>query len=55
MHQEKITVLFVINVKRTNQKGLCPLYCRITLSKERKQFSTGLFVNPSYWESNCQK
>jgi integrase/recombinase XerD len=55
MYQEKITVLFVLNSSRTNQKGLCPLHCRITLFKERKQFSTGLFVNPIYWNSKCQK
>jgi integrase/recombinase XerD len=55
MHQEKITVLFVLKSSRTNQKGLCSLYCRITLNKERKQFSTGLFVNPTYWESKLQK
>lgn len=55
MYPEKITVLFVIDSNRTNQKGLCPLYCRITLNKERKQFSTGLFVNPSYWVNKHQK
>jgi integrase/recombinase XerD len=55
MHQEKITILFVISANKTNQKGLCPLNCRITLNKERKQFTTGLFVNPNYWENKLQK
>ncbi len=55
MHQEKITILFVISANKTNQKGLCPLNCRITLNKERKQFTTGLFVNPIYWENKFQK
>lgn len=55
MHQEKITILFVISANKTNQKGLCPLNCRITLKKERKQFTTGLFVNPNYWENKLQK
>ena len=55
MHQEKITILFVISPTKTNQKGLCPLNCRITLNKERKQFTTGLFVNPLYWENKLQK
>lgn len=54
MHQEKITILFVISTNKTNQKGLCPLKCRITFRKERKQFSTGLFVNPNYWQSKLQ-
>jgi hypothetical protein len=55
MHQEKITILFVISANKTNQKGLCPLNCRITLNKERKQFTTGLFVNPIFWDNKLQK
>ena len=55
MYQEKISVLFVISSSRTNKKGLCPLYCRVTLNGKRKQFSTGLFVNPHYWENKLQK
>lgn len=55
MHQEKITILFVISANKTNQKGLCPLNCRITLNKQRKQFTTGLFVNPNYWDNKIQK
>lgn len=55
MHNEKITILFIISTARTNQRGLCPLYCRITLNKERKQFNPGLLVNPIYWESKLQK
>ena len=55
MHQEKTTILFVISPTKINQKGLCPLNCRITLNKERKQFTTGLFVNPKYWDNKLQK
>lgn len=55
MKQKKATILFVISGVKTNSKGLCPLYCRITLNKERKQFSTGLFVNPNHWKNKLQK
>ena len=55
MHQEKITILFVISPTKINQKGLCPLNCRITFNKKRKQFTTGLFVNPLNWENKLQK
>jgi hypothetical protein len=55
MHQEKTTILFVISPTKINQKGLCPLNCRITLNKDRKQFTTGHFVNPIYWENKLQK
>ncbi|EIA08675.1 site-specific integrase [Flavobacterium frigoris] len=55
MHNEKITILYIINTAKTNQRGLCALNCRITLNKKRKQFNTGLLVNPKYWESKLQK
>lgn len=55
MHHEKIKILFIINTAKTNQRGLCPVNCRITLNKERKQFNPGLLVNPKYWESKLQK
>jgi integrase/recombinase XerD len=55
MQNEKITILFIISTARTNQRGLCPVNCRITLNKERKQLNTGLLVNPTYWESKLQK
>jgi len=55
MKQKKATILFVISGVKTNSKGLCPLYCRITLNKERKQFSTGIFVNPNHWKNKLQK
>lgn len=35
--------------------GTSPLFCRLTYDGERKQFATGLFVNPSQWQNNKQK
>lgn len=35
--------------------GTSPLFCRLTYDGERKQFATGLFVNPSQWLNNKQK
>ncbi|MES2851952.1 MAG: site-specific integrase [Bacteroidota bacterium] len=55
MNQEKIIILFVINTAKINQRGLCPISCRITLNQVRKQFNIGLAVNPNYWESKLQK
>lgn len=54
MHQEKISILFVINQAKTNQKGICPIYCRITINKNRKQFSVGNSINPKDWNSKKQ-
>lgn len=37
-----------------NLKGLCPIRCRITFLKKRKEFSTGLFINPAFWDGKKQ-
>jgi site-specific recombinase XerD len=47
-------ILFLISPTRINKKGLVPLLCRITYDGERKQFATGLFVNPKHWDSKRQ-
>jgi len=54
MKQQTMTVLFYLNKAKTNLNGTCPIYCRITYLKERKQFSTGQFVNPKFWNSKKQ-
>lgn len=46
---------YSIQKDKTNKAGLTPLRCRITYEKSRKQFSTGLFVNPDYWCKEKQK
>lgn len=38
-----------------NANYLCPLTCRITNELERKEFSTGIFINPEYWNASKQK
>ncbi|RAR74229.1 site-specific recombinase XerD [Flavobacterium aciduliphilum] len=40
-------------VKLTSQ-GKAPIRCRITFLGTRKIFSTGLFINPKYWDSANQ-
>ncbi|MCM4162146.1 MULTISPECIES: site-specific integrase [unclassified Arenibacter] len=54
MNQLSISVLFYLNKSKLNQKGLCPIKCRITYQKKRKEFSTGLFVSPEYWNAKRQ-
>lgn len=55
MKINKLTILFLIQKNRTNNKSRCPLRCRITFNNKRKEFSTGLFINPDYWNSKKQK
>lgn len=49
-----LKILFLISATRKNKKGLVPLICRITHEGKRKQFATGLFINPDYWHSKQQ-
>ncbi|MCT3920029.1 site-specific integrase [Elizabethkingia anophelis] len=55
MKPMKLSILFLLRRNKINTKGLCPIECRITLDKERKPFSTGLFVNPKNWDAIQQK
>lgn len=55
MNQQKLTIRFVLLKAKTNKRGLCPLSCRLTLSGDRKAFSTGLFVKPKDWNPKQQK
>jgi integrase/recombinase XerD len=55
MNNFKLSVLFVLQKIKMNKKGQCPIKCRITFLKSRKEFSTGIFINPNYWDSGNQK
>ena len=39
---------------RINMNERCAIKCRITYNKKRKEFSTGLFINPKNWNSKQQ-
>jgi hypothetical protein len=42
---------FYLSRKRTNSKGLCPVYCRVALDgSNRPDFSTGIFIHPDAWD-----
>ncbi|MCX2678913.1 Arm DNA-binding domain-containing protein [Galbibacter sp. EGI 63066] len=40
-----------MSATRKNKKGETPLIYRITYEGKRKQFATGLFINPDHWHS----
>jgi len=50
----KITIRFYIDKSKTNKKGKSAIKCRLTYNKNRKEFSTGLFIKPEYWDSQHQ-
>lgn len=55
MKINNIIILFLLQKVRRNKQGVCPIRCRITYNKKRKEFSTGLFINPDYWNNKKQK
>ncbi|WP_242157351.1 site-specific integrase [Aestuariivivens sediminis] len=50
----KLNILFTVNKHKVNSKGLCGITCRLTYKKVRKQFSTGIIINPHFWKSKQQ-
>ncbi|WP_339626617.1 Arm DNA-binding domain-containing protein [uncultured Maribacter sp.] len=54
MNQRNLSVLFLLKKEKTNKQGTCPIYCRITYLKRRKQFSTGEFIAPFEWNAKKQ-
>lgn len=51
----KLNITFVISTSRIRKDNKAPLVCRITYLKKRKEFSTGLFINPLFWNSKQQQ
>tara|TARA_R110002072_G_scaffold7503_2_gene40962 strand:+ start:759963 stop:761162 length:1200 start_codon:yes stop_codon:yes gene_type:complete len=49
-----LNILFYVKIRKSDTDKSV-LMCRITYNKKRKQFSTGLFINPDYWNSKKQK
>ncbi|MEO8240414.1 MAG: phage integrase SAM-like domain and Arm DNA-binding domain-containing protein [Flavobacterium sp.] len=54
MNSKIFKILFLIDKTRINTKGEAPIRCRLTFSKVRKIFSTGLFISPDNWENTMQ-
>ena len=50
----KLNILYLLYKAKTNATGKCPIRCRITYNKQQKEFSTGIFINPTNWNSKQQ-
>ena len=55
MNQHNLTILFYLQKVRINKKGTCPIRCRITYRKKRKEFATSEFVHPAEWNTKQQR
>ncbi len=51
----KLHIRFNLVTTRTNSKGFSSVKCRLTYNKNRKDFSTGISVNPDYWDPKKQR
>lgn len=54
MNTHKLSILFVISTSRKRKDSRASLMCRLNYAKVRKTFTTGLFINPSNWNSKQQ-
>ena len=54
MKNHIIKILFLLTKNRLNREGKSAIKCRITYNYKRKEFSTGLFINPDHWNSKQQ-
>lgn len=46
---------FYLQKSKINKTGFTSIRCRITFNKNRKQFSTGIFIAPKHWSQEKQK
>jgi len=51
----KLHIRFNLVTTRTNSKGFSSVRCRLTYNKNRKDFSTGITVNPDHWDPKKQR
>lgn len=52
---KKLNLAFIVSKTRIRKDGKAPVFCRLTYSDKRKQFTTGLFVRPKTWNSSFQE
>jgi hypothetical protein len=55
MTTKTIKILFLIIGSRINQTNKSAVKCRLTYYNKRKQFSTGLSINSTNWNSKQQQ
>ena len=46
---------FHIVIKRKNKRGLVPIYLRLTVNGERKEYSISRRIQPEFWNTKLQK
>lgn len=54
MIQHTFKILYFLYKSKKNSSGQCPIYCRVTVNREKTQFSTHKFINVKDWDSKRQ-
>ncbi|WP_179374417.1 site-specific integrase [Winogradskyella wichelsiae] len=54
MNTHKLRILFVIALNRIKKNNQAPIFCRITYNQKRKQFATGISLDPKDWDRKKQ-
>ena len=54
MKTTKLNIRFIIAHRKLRADSKAPILCRITYRGKRKQMASGLFINPSFWNSKQQ-
>ncbi|KQC32499.1 hypothetical protein AAU57_03485 [Nonlabens sp. YIK11] len=54
MKHQKLYIRYYAVLNKQNNRGLCPIYCKISFAKAIKKFSTGIFVDPDLWSKDDQ-
>ena len=55
MKTNKLIIRFIIAHRKLRADNKAPILCRITYFGKRKQMSSGIFINPSFWNSKKQQ
>jgi hypothetical protein len=50
-----LNILFYLRKDKTDQQGNSPIYCRITIAKERADFAIKRMISPVRWEASKSK
>jgi len=55
MNATQLYIRFIVKSTELTKKGFAPVRCRLTYNKNRKDFSTGITVNPDHWNPKKQR
>lgn len=52
---QQLKITFYLYTYKANSKGQAPIYCRLSLSESKQQFSTSIYLTPAQWDKESQR